>query len=101
MNACVIVGSVCPTFSVPGIRRSGTILKNLNMAVVGANDPMPSVSKKLVTKPMPSCAGFGLWPPVTASGAAPGVAFAFLSSDPGTEVIESERAQRSEQPSQC
>ena len=59
MNACVIVGSVCPTFSVPGISRSGTILKNLKTAVVGANEPMPSVSKKFVTKPMPSCAGFG------------------------------------------
>ena len=54
MNACVIVGSVWPTFSVPGISRSGTILKNLKIAVVGANDPMPSVSKKLVTKPVPS-----------------------------------------------
>jgi hypothetical protein len=49
-----IVGIVCPTLSVPGISRSGTILKNLNAAVVGANEPMPSVSKKLVTKPVPS-----------------------------------------------
>ena len=54
MNACVIVGSVWPTFSVPGIRRSGTILKNLKIAVVGANEPMPSVSKKFVTKPVPN-----------------------------------------------
>ena len=70
MNACVIVGRVCPTFNVPGISRSGTILKNLNTAVVGANEPMPSVSKKLVTNPMPSCAGDGT-PPVTASAGAP------------------------------
>ncbi len=54
MKACAIVGSVWPTFSVPGIRRSGTILKNLKIAVVGANEPMPSVSKKFVTKPVPS-----------------------------------------------
>jgi hypothetical protein len=54
------------------------MLKNLYTAVVGANDPMPRVSKKLVTKPMASCAGFGM-PPATASGVAPGVAFAFLT----------------------
>ena len=53
MNASAIVGSVWPTLSVPGISRSGTILKNLKTAVVGANEPMPSVSKKLVTKPVP------------------------------------------------
>ncbi len=54
MNASAIVGIVCPTFNVPGISRSGTSLKNLNALVVGANEPMPSVSKKLVTKPVPS-----------------------------------------------
>ena len=60
MNACVIVGSVWPTFSVPGISRSGTILKNLKIAVVGANEPMPSVSKKLVTNPVPSSSAVSL-----------------------------------------
>src|SRR5262249_53668437 len=47
-----IVGGVCPTFSVPGIRSSGTIFQNLYIAVVGANEPMPRVSKKLVTNPI-------------------------------------------------
>ncbi len=65
MNAWAIVGIVCPTFSVPGIRRSGTILRRRNIAVVVANEPMPSVSKKLVTAPTAS------WP---ASGKRPSVA---------------------------
>jgi hypothetical protein len=55
-----MVGNVCPTFSVPGIRRSGTILRNLKMAVVGANDPMPRVSKKLVTNPVPTSTAVSL-----------------------------------------
>ena len=42
---------VRPTSMVCGIRRSGTSLRNLNQAVVGANEPIPSVSKKLVTAP--------------------------------------------------
>ena len=36
---------------VGGISRSGTSLRNLSQAVVGANEPMPSVSKKLTTAP--------------------------------------------------
>ena len=59
MNAWATVGSVCPAFSVPGITRSGTILKNLNIAVVVANDPMPSASKKLVTPPITIWSRFG------------------------------------------
>ncbi len=37
--------------SVPGIFSSGTIRRSLKTEVVGANDPMPSVSKKFVTAP--------------------------------------------------
>src|SRR5579871_621564 len=50
-KASASVGAQWPTFNVPGIFSSGTIFQNLNTDVVGANDPMPSVSKKLVTKP--------------------------------------------------
>ncbi len=57
MNACAIVGSVWPTLSVPGMRSSGTIFQKRNSAVVGAYDPMPSVSKKFVTKPVATLAG--------------------------------------------
>ncbi len=52
MNAWVMVGSAWPTFSVPGISSSGTSFRSLKIEVVGANEPMPSVSKKFVTKPM-------------------------------------------------
>ncbi len=51
MRAWASVGSVCPTFSVPGIFSSGTIRHRRNADVVGANEPIPSVSKKLVTNP--------------------------------------------------
>jgi hypothetical protein len=40
---------------VPGIISSATTRRNLKAAVVGANEPMPSVSKKFVTKPMARC----------------------------------------------
>ena len=60
MNACASVGSVWPTFSVPGIRSSRTRPLSLKIAVVGANEPMPSVSKKFVTKPIASSSGDGL-----------------------------------------
>jgi hypothetical protein len=39
--------------------RSGTILKPRNIAVVVANDPIPSVSKKLVIAPTPIESGVG------------------------------------------
>ena len=52
ISPCATVGSVWPTFSVPGIVSSGTTRRNLNAAVVGANEPMPRVSKKFVTKPI-------------------------------------------------
>src|SRR5258708_11635024 len=71
MNAWTTVGSVWPTFSVPGMIRSGTILKNRNDAVVVAKDPMPSVSKKLVIAPTPSDSGVGGPTLVAGDGAAP------------------------------
>src|SRR5258708_40104084 len=71
MNACTTVGSVWPTFSVPGMIRSGTILKNRNDAGVVAKDPMPSVSKKLVIAPTPRDNGVGGPTTVAGDGAAP------------------------------
>src|SRR5450830_1700696 len=67
-----MVGSVCPTFSVPGMIRSGTILKNRNSAVVVAKDPMPSVSRKLVMAPTPVDSGVGAPASVAGEEAAPG-----------------------------
>ena len=52
MMAWITVGRTCPTLSVPGICSSGTNFQARNIAVVVANDPMPSVSKKLVMKPI-------------------------------------------------
>ena len=43
-----------PTLSVPGISSSGTRRHARKIAVVVANDPMPSVSKNTVTKPVTS-----------------------------------------------
>jgi hypothetical protein len=57
MNACTTVGRVWPTLRVPGMMRSGTIWNSLNTAVVVANEPMPSASKKFVTAPS------AIWPP--------------------------------------
>jgi len=51
---------VCPTFSVPGINSSGIIFRNLKIDAVGAKDPMPRVSKKLVTNPMKSSKAEGM-----------------------------------------
>src|SRR5271165_584723 len=51
MKAWISVGTVCPTLRVPGMSLSGTLARALKSAVVGANDPMPSVSKKSVTAP--------------------------------------------------
>ena len=39
--------------------RSGTIRRPRKSAVVVANEPMPSASKKLVPKPTPICSGVG------------------------------------------
>ena len=47
MIAWATAGSVCPASMVRGIRRSGTSRRNLSQAMVGANEPTPSVSKKL------------------------------------------------------
>ena len=43
----------------PGINSSGTRRKSRNTVVVVANDPIPSVSKKLVTNPMRSSSAVG------------------------------------------
>ena len=51
-NVCTTVGNAWPAFSVPGICSSGMRWRNLKIAVVVAKEPMPSVSKKLVTKPV-------------------------------------------------
>src|SRR4051812_42369372 len=60
MKASAKVGTVCPTFNVPGMFASSfTARPNLNSDVVVANDPIPSVSKKSVTAPITSCAGVG------------------------------------------
>ena len=61
--ASTTVGRAWPTLSVPGIRSSGTKRSSLNNEVVVANEPMPSVSKKFVTKPIampiPAATGSG------------------------------------------
>ena len=59
MRAWATTGSECPTIMVPGICSSGTRRSILNAVVVGANDPMPRVSKKFVTKPITSRRGDG------------------------------------------
>ena len=59
MKAWTIVGIAWPTFSVPGICSSGTSPFSLKIDVVGAKEPMPSVSKKFVTKPIASPSGPG------------------------------------------
>ena len=59
MSASTSVGAVWPTLSVPGMRSSRTSPVNLKIAVVGANEPMPSVSKKFVTNPIASPSGVG------------------------------------------
>ena len=59
-TACTTVGKTWPVLSVPGICWSGTSFQNLNALVVVAYEPMPSVSKKLVTNPIASCSGVGI-----------------------------------------
>ena len=51
MKAWITTGGVCPIIIVPGISSSGTTFFSLNSEVVGAKEPMPSVSKKFVPKP--------------------------------------------------
>src|SRR5260221_10480332 len=53
------VGTAWPTLSVPGMFSSATTPPSLNIDVVVANEPTPSVSRKSVTKPMPSWSGVG------------------------------------------
>ena len=47
---------------VGGISRSGTSCRNFSQAVVGANEPIPSVSKKLTTAPSRIASSFGTCP---------------------------------------
>ena len=65
-----MVASVWPTFSVPGISLTGTMLRSLYAAVVVANEPMPSVSKNAVTKPIAVCRTVGMMKPPRISVAA-------------------------------
>src|SRR6185295_8221606 len=51
MPACATAGKVCPASMVLGMRRSGTSRRNLSHAIVGASEPTPRVSKKLVMAP--------------------------------------------------
>ena len=57
MKACTSTGGVCPTCMVPGMCSSETTSRSLKSEVVGAKEPIPSVSKKLVTNPIPSSSG--------------------------------------------
>jgi hypothetical protein len=52
MKAWRITGRVWPVLRVPGMSSSGTMFRNLKIAVEGAKEPMPRVSKKLVMKPV-------------------------------------------------
>src|SRR5258707_9368750 len=64
MNACATVGSAYATFNVPGIHSSRTDLRNLNIEVVVAKFPIPSVSKKDITNPTAE------WKPVAGGSSA-------------------------------
>ena len=59
MNASAKVGTAWPMFIVPGISSSETTPVSLYSDVVGANEPMPSVSRKSVTAPIASPSGRG------------------------------------------
>ena len=59
MMLWAVAPGVRPTRSVGGISRSGTMCRNLNQAVVGANEPMPSVSRKLTIAPSAIASGLG------------------------------------------
>ena len=59
ISACAIVGSAWPLFNVAGRKLSGISLRNFSQAVVGANEPMPSVSKKFVTAPSAIASALG------------------------------------------
>ena len=67
------------------------------MAVVVANEPIPSVSKKLVAAPTPSCSAVGKRPSV--AGDSDFGAGARLTNRPGptAEINGCQRAERHEQ----
>src|SRR5678815_6141071 len=62
MNACASVGTMWPTFNVPGMFASSTTCFSLYRDVVVAKDPTPSVSKKSVNAPIASCSQVGRAP---------------------------------------
>ena len=51
MTASSPAAMLRPTFSVPGMVSSAILPWNLRTAVVGANEPIPSVSKNANTSP--------------------------------------------------
>ena len=60
MMLWTIACGVSPTSRVGGISRSGTIRRSFIQAVVGAKQPIPSVSKKLTTAPSTSASAVGV-----------------------------------------
>src|SRR5262245_28743840 len=79
MKVCTMVARLCPTVIVPGIMRSFTIFRILYQAVVGAYEPMPSVSKKLVMKPPIKCSAFGNRVSVAGVGGPPAFAALYIA----------------------
>ena len=63
ISACMITPAIVPTISVPGISSSGTRRNSLKIAVVGAKEPMPSVSPNSIKKPTPTTATVGVRTP--------------------------------------
>src|SRR5437016_5317426 len=81
---------LCPTLSVPGISSSAGAPRNLNSAVVGANEPMPSVSRKSVTTPIAMSASRALAQPVAPGG-----------PDPADDERDVDQHQHGQQPDFC
>src|SRR3954469_8089518 len=91
MKACTTVGSVCPEFRVPGMIRSGTRRRKRNSAVVVANEPMPRVSKKFVSAPIPISTNVGSRASVAGEGVAGGLrrTAATAAAHPATNIAVS------------
>src|SRR5437660_2864970 len=79
MKVSTMVGMLCPIVMVPGMMRSLTILRSLNHDVVGAYEPTPSASKKLVMKPTASCSPVGKRTSVAGIRATPGFRAAHIA----------------------
>jgi hypothetical protein len=52
ITASAVLGKAWPAFNVPGTSSSGIRRSSLKIVVVGAKEPIPSVSKKSVAKPI-------------------------------------------------